>query len=633
MCGIAGAVSLSPMLRPDRERVRRMSGLIAHRGPDADGSWEAPSGRAVFAHRRLSIIDLESGQQPMLDPTGQIGLVFNGEIYNYREVRQELRRRGGHFRTDSDTEVILGLYQESGLECVHELRGMFAFALWDENRGRLLLARDRLGKKPLYYTVEDGCLYFASSLHALHETATRRWEIDPAAVDSFLTLSYIPAPQTIFRGVHKLGAGTMLTVQGAQVDVRDYWSMAEAAEPFAGSYAEAVDRLDELVNTAVELRLRSDVPLGVFLSGGIDSSLVTAVAVRQSAQPVQTFSIGFDHAGFDESGYAARIAQHLGTVHHTFRARADLLHTLPEMVRHYGEPYADSSALATWLLARETRKHVTVALGGDGGDECFAGYDWYRTQARLQRFNRAVPEEVFALASQSLGGALRTALPRSRRAGQIHRGLATLGTRRGAPRFAALRSFVGPEEVRRLYAGELRELRRTAAGPTALLVSRYEECEGSELRRMRWVDITTYLADCLLPKVDVATMAHGLEARAPLLDQEILRFALSLPDEWMVDHQGGKKILKEVLHRYCPPELFARPKQGFSLPLGAWFRQSLNTRIEALPDSERLRSTGWLDPAGIRTLLAEQMAGLRDHSQRLYSLLVLDEWLRQHDGA
>lgn len=629
MCGIAGAVALSDPARPAHDRVARMSHLLVHRGPDAEGSWVSPSGRAVFAHRRLSIIDLATGGQPMLNDSGQIGLVFNGEIYNYRELRKELANRGVPFRTDSDTEVILRLYERAGTDCVHHLRGMFGFAIWDDRLERLTLARDRVGKKPVYYTTEDGCVYFSSTLSALRQTSRTRWHIDLSAMDSYMTLGYIPAPQTIYAEVSKLEAGTVVTFDRGRTVTHRYWDFAAESALPAETFVDAVDRLDEMLHTAVRLRLRSDVPLGVFLSGGVDSSLVTAVAARQSATPIATFSIGFDIAAFDESEYAAQVARRLGTEHHVFRAQPDLLHTLPDMVRHFGEPFADASALPTWMLARETRKHVTVALGGDGGDEAFAGYDWYRSAARLGRITDAVPERALTFARRSFDVMLRNAFPTSRRLGRIRRGIAMLDVRDVAPRFAALRSFVGPSEVELLYAGPLLQARCSEGSPAGtLLTTRYRRAGGSDLRRMRCVDVATYLADCLMPKVDVATMAHGLEARAPLLDHEVLRFALSLPDEWLVDRSGGKKILRAVLSRYLPLPMFERPKHGFSVPLKRWFSTSLRSAVSGLATSERLMETGLFKLSGIQSLVQEHVTERRDHSQRLFGLLVLDEWLK-----
>src|SRR4051812_36617928 len=347
MCGIAGGVAVRAGATPNRDRLRQMSCHLAHRGPDASGWWEAPSGRAVFAHRRLSVIDLVSGQQPMVDEERQIGLTFNGEIYNYRELRKTLSNRGIHFRTESDTEVILQLYRARGTSCVDDLRGMFAFAVWDDTNGALLLARDRIGKKPLFYTTEDGCLYFASSLAALAETSDNHWEIDVGSVDAYLSLGYIPAPRTIYENVWKLEAGTTATIASGALQTTRYWDLARDIEPMPSTMDAAVDRLDEILNTAVALRLRSDVPLGVFLSGGVDSSLVAAVAARQAGVPVQTFSIGFDVAAFDEAPYAAGGASPLGNGHPRFPPQPHPLRPPPARGRHFGRPICGPSAFAT----------------------------------------------------------------------------------------------------------------------------------------------------------------------------------------------------------------------------------------------------------------------------------------------
>jgi asparagine synthase (glutamine-hydrolysing) len=605
-----------------------MADALRHRGPDGEGAWSSRDGRVRLAHRRLSVIDLATGQQPMINQEGTVALVFNGEIYNYRELRASLERDGTRFTTQSDTEVLLRLYERQGVACLDSLRGMFAFALWDDQRERLVLARDRIGKKPLYYAESNGVLYFASALRAVHEASGRR-PIDVSAIDSYLTLGYVPAPRTAFEGIRKLPAATVAVYEGGVQSTRRYWDVARDDAPFDGSEDDALDRIDEIIGTAVDIRLRSDVPLGVFLSGGIDSSLVTAVAVRKSALPVRTFSIAFDDPGFDESAYAAAVARHLGTQHECFHVRPDVMTLLPEYVRHYGEPFADSSAFPTWVLAEHTRRHVTVALGGDGGDECFAGYDWYRTAARLSRIGRLVPSAAASVGSRALARIAAGGGTSTRRARQLGRGLAVISHGEAAERFAALRTFVSEREAEGLYAGPLAEHRR-AAGPSdaARLAALYRECDGTDLRRMRYVDIRTYLADCLMPKVDVATMAHGLEARAPLLDQELVRFALSLPDEWLVDRSGGKPILKKLLARYVPAHLFDRPKQGFTPPLAPWFAGAFRTSLDSMSRSEALRETGWFLPNGIADLIDEHARGHRDHSQRLFELLVLEAWLR-----
>ena len=628
MCGIAGAFGLAPGTQPDPTRVQCMADALRHRGPDGEGYWSSRDGRVRLAHRRLSVIDLETGQQPMVNETGTVGLVFNGEIYNYRELRAALVRDGVTFRTQSDTEVLLRLYERDGVDCLEALRGMYAFAIWDEARGQLVLARDRIGKKPLYYTESDGALYFASALGALRAAGGRR-PVDVAAIDAYMTLGYIPAPLTVFEGIHKLEAATVMTFANGHRSSRRYWDLAPNDNPFEGTQDEALDRIDEILGTAVDIRLRSDVPLGVFLSGGIDSSLVTAVAVRKSTLPIRTFSIAFDDPAFDESGYAAAVAAHLGTRHECFHVRPDVMALLPEYVRHYGEPFADSSAFPTWILAAETRRHVTVALGGDGGDEGFAGYDWYRTAARLSRLGRLVPSVAASVGSRALARIAIGSGSSTRRARQLGRGLAVMSHGEAAERFAALRTCVNQHEAEGLFAGRL-AAHRHEAGPrdATALAALYRDCEGTDLRRMRYVDIRTYLADCLMPKVDVATMAHGLEARAPLLDQELIRFALSLPDEWLVDRAGGKQILKTLLARYVPPRLFDRPKQGFTPPLGPWFAGAFKTSLESMTRSEPLIETGWFAPAGIARLIDEHARGHRDHSQRLFELLVLEAWLR-----
>src|SRR3989442_612476 len=451
MSGMAGAVALKDSARLDRERLCRMAGLMSHRGPDGEGFWAEPRGRAALAHRRLSIIDIAGGRQPMCSDDGRIALVFNGEIYNYRELRQSLSDQGVRFHTVSDTEVLLRMYERYGSEAVRYLRGMFAFAVWDGTRGELVLARDRVGKKPLFYALDDECCYFASTLGALRDTDPRARPVRLAALDAFLTLGYIPAPQSIWDGISKLPAGTMLRVSASGSRSLRYWALEGALKPFAGRFAEAVDQLEDLLTTSVTLRLRSDVPLGLFLSGGIDSSLVTAIAARHCQGEASTFSIGFAEAAFDESGYAERVAQHLGTRHRTFTGRPVMLDILPVLVRHFGEPFGDDAALAVWMLARETRQHVTVVLTGDGGEEGFAGYDWYRTALRLTRWRSVAPK-----AALRRGAAVRSERPWVKR---IRRGLRTLALDE-PERFAALRTFVGPDEAGTLYAGDLLRERR-----------------------------------------------------------------------------------------------------------------------------------------------------------------------------
>ena len=624
MCGIAGAFAVDPHRQVDVERVQQMTDMVRHRGPDGAGIWTADDRSVSFGHRRLSVIDLATGQQPMSDAASGVVVVFNGEIYNYRELRDILRAEGECFRTESDTEVLLRLYLRRGAGFVRELRGMFAFVLWDPRSRELLLARDRVGKKPLYYTLHDGVLYFSSSFRAVQHGAGLQRQVDLLPLFDYLALGYVPAPRTIHPAVSKLQAGTLVRVSGESVQVSSFWDLWQV-EPFEGTWDEAVDRLDELINASVSIRLRSDVPLGVFLSGGIDSSLVAAVASRLSQTPVLTFSIGFAEAAFDESAFAATIASRIGSEHRAFRTRFDSLSLVPQLVRHYGEPFGDSSAIPTWLLSHETRQHVTVALGGDGGDEGFGGYDWYRTAMHLSTLARRVPAAFNRLAA----GWFSSDRPAFGRRGRWLRA-ATLLASDEAVRFAALRSFLDPVLTEQICAGELLRTGKSVwMNGSHPVRAAYDRAEGTALRRMRAADIETYLVDCLMPKVDVASMAHALEVRAPLLDQEVVTFGLSLPDSWISDQRTGKTILRAVLDRYLPRDLFERPKQGFSLPLSTWFMKDLRGLIERLPSSEPLLDTGWFNPDGLRRTVDEHFASGRDHSQRIYSLVFFEEWLRQ----
>lgn len=627
MCGIGGGFCLEHSRRVDPDRVERISALLAHRGPDGAGIFASADGRLRLAHRRLSVIDLVTGDQPMTDESGRYTVVFNGEIYNYIEVRDELRAQGFSFRTRSDTEVLLHLWAAHGIDGLRRLTGMFAFALWDDVTKELVLARDRIGEKPLYWSVEDDVLYFASSFRALRRTSARPARTDPHAVDLFLDLGYVPAPQTIDSNISKLEAGTLLRAGPGGPRVERYWEIEREPEPFDGSYEEAVDRLDERINRSVEIRLRSDVPLGVFLSGGVDSSLVTAVAARHAKDRVLTFSIGFGEKKYDETGFASAVARHVGTEHRAFQLRWDVMGVLPGLIDHFGEPFGDPTALPTSMLARETRRHVKVAVGGDGGDEGFGGYDWYHNAARLERMRRVVPGSI-AVAGTRVLSAAGSMAGGNRAFARARRGMSLLAMD-GARRFASLRSFIGRAEAEALYAGDLAAARNEAAADARdRLAELFAAASGTPLRRMRLVDLATYLPDCMMPKVDVATMAHGLEARAPLLDHGLIEFALRLPDAWLVDRQGGKRILRDVLARYVPREMFERPKQGFTVPLDRWFENGLRASVDVLGDSESLAGTGWFRPAGIRSIVREHLAGQRDHSQRIYSLLVLDRWLR-----
>jgi asparagine synthase (glutamine-hydrolysing) len=602
-----------------------MTECLRHRGPDGEGSWVSPDRRVALGHRRLAVIDLSTGDQPMSDASGRYTVILNGEIYNYLELRRELEASGSVFRTRSDTEVLLQLLARDWHGALQHLVGMFAFAAWDTHTGELLLARDRIGEKPLFYAVDTTDFVFASSFAAIERTRSKTARPDVAAVADYLMLGYIPAPRSIDADIFKVPAGHFVRVNADGVSVERYWQIGEQVTCEWYDYGTAVERLRELLIEAVRIRLRSDVPLGVFLSGGIDSSLITAIAAKASASPVRSFSVGFDVERFDESSFASAIARHVGTDHTTLPARYDVIDLLPDMVRHYGEPFGDSSALAVWAMAREARRHVTVVLGGDGGDEAFAGYPWYRTATRLRALNTWLSAPA-SIAARQLG---RNGVPGVAALARAQRG-ARIVALEDADAFAALRVFYDPLEARRLFDGPLLDrFEQTFASGSTELAALFEEASGSPLRRMRLVDLQGYLPECLLPKVDVATMAHGLELRSPLLDPGIIDIALSLPDDWLIDRRGGgKRILKDVLRTFLPTDLFERPKQGFTMPLQDWFAGPLQARIEQLSRSDALEGTGLIRMDGLRTMIVDQQRGARDHGQRLYHLLMLDEWLR-----
>ena len=625
MCGIAGAAALRPGARPSAEAVRRMSLALQHRGPDGEGLWTSPDGRVILAHRRLSVIDLVTGGQPKTveDGGGRLALVFNGEIYNYLELRAALERQGVRFTTQSDTEVLLRAFRHQGPSCLDDMRGMFAFAMWDEGEGTLWLARDRLGKKPLYLTEHEEVMYFSSSLDSLRAAIGRTPPIDAAAVDDFLTLGFIPAPRTIHEGIEKLPAATLLRLDARGRTTTTFWRPRAEADPVPMS----LDELEAALDESVRLRLRSDVPLGVFLSGGVDSSLITALAARHVGG-LRTFSIAFGEAGYDENEAATAVAAHLGTAHRSFVVREQLLEVLPGFLRQAGEPFADAAALPLMVLAREARQDVTVALGGDGGDEAFGGYPWYRLAKRLHRMGRMIP----SVAAAPIARALRATAPTSTsgvRLARLGRALGVISAASPAERFALMRTFVHDDDAAAWYAPALRDARASHETALERIAEAYEDSGGPPLRRMRWADITVHLADWLLPKSDLATMAHGLELRAPLLDHTIVERGLAMPESRLIDARGGKAPLRALLGRQLPAALWDRPKQGFVVPLATWFRGGLRARIESLPRADVVREGRWLQPAAVTRLVDEHVRGARDHTQRLFNLVVLDEWTRQ----
>ncbi|HEX5473871.1 MAG TPA: asparagine synthase (glutamine-hydrolyzing) [Vicinamibacterales bacterium] len=629
MCGIAGFADGTRMSSADaRARaaadlalVHRMCASIRHRGPDDEGIHvDAGVGLGM---RRLSIIDLATGHQPIANETGRVWVVFNGEIYNYRDLRAQLEAAGHAFRTSSDTETIVHAYEEWGDDCFRRLRGMFAIALWDAAQQTLLLARDRAGIKPLYYTAAGQRLYFASEIKSLIAADAVDRRIDPHALDHFLAFLYTPRDTSIFQGVEKLPPGHYLRWRHGRVERHRYWEIG-AEEPFAGTEAEAAEALRGVLADAVRQHMISDVPLGAFLSGGVDSSAVVAFMAQATHRPVQTFSIGFNDPAFDELEYARIVARHFATDHHELVVEPDALSVLDRLVTHFDEPFADSSAIPTWYVSEMARRHVTVVLSGDGGDELFGGYDRYLPHPRVARFD-ALPVPGL----RRLAGYTWPLLPHGARGKNFLRHVS-----QGADaRYVDSIAFFHPDERRALYSGDLRRALPRPDGE-AFVRERLTRFRGLPLHsRMMRVDFETYLPEDVLAKVDRMSMAHSIESRVPLLDNEVIAFAAALPARFKI-HQGRRKhILKAALAPLLPPGILDRRKQGFGVPLGTWFRGGLTGLFTDVLESPRTRQRGYFDPAVADRLVREHLAGTRDHTLRLWQLLMFELWHREYLDA
>jgi len=629
MCGIAGLLDLRA--RPvNSSLVRGLCNVLAHRGPDDEGYYI--EGPVALGQRRLAILDLAGGRQPMSNEDGTIWVTFNGEIYNFRELRARLEGLGHRFATCSDTEAIVHAYEQYGPACVKELRGMFAFALWDQPRQTLFLARDRAGKKPLFYAEVDGQWAFASELHALLQHPGLAREVDWAALDDYLTYGYVPAPKTIFRGVRKLLPAHWLTVRlrpdgsgDSDVHVERYWQLAYEPK-LRLSEEDAADGLLEVLREAVRLRMIADVPLGALLSGGIDSSIVVALMSQLSDRPVKTFSIGFDDQEFNELPHARRVAERCGTEHHELIVRPNALEVLPTLVRHYGEPYADSSAIPSYYVAKLTREHVKVALNGDGGDECFAGYERYAGGLAADRYGR-IPAAVRRLAIEPLSRLIPAGGSRRSRLRQARRFLEVAG--KPAPeRYLRWIGYVRTGEKAALYSADFQE---QLAGHRAesWLLEMWEQLTAAglgPLDRMLALDVQSYLPYDLLVKMDIATMANSLEARSPFLDHEVMEFCARLPASYKLRGMRLKHLLKKAGAGLLPPETLARRKMGFGVPVGNWMRRELRSWTEDLLLSPRALKRGYFEPDALRHLVDAHLEGREDRSFQLWALVWLELW-------
>lgn len=623
MCGVAGKLNLDG--RPvDPEQLTAMAQLLAHRGPDDQGVYvDGPLG---LAHRRLSILDLSpAGHQPMGSEDGRLWITFNGEIYNFLELRRMLESKGYRFRSRTDTEVLLYLYAEYGPECLRHLRGFFAFALWDAGRRRLFAARDRLGKKPFFYYFDGRTFLFASEIKSLLQDPAVVARPDIQAIHHYLTYQYVPSPWSAFEGIRKLPPAHYLILEDGHLSTARYWQLDYRRKVPMSEPAAAEALLDHL-REAVRLRLISDVPVGAFLSGGIDSSAVVAMMSQVSNAPVKTFSIGFEEADYNELAYARKVADKFGTEHQEFVVKPQAVEILPKLVWHYNEPFADSSAIPTYYLARMTRARVTVALNGDAGDENFAGYDRY-AGARLAHYYDQIPAPL----RRSFEAACRKLLPASANPrGWISKGRRFVESMSGDParRYCRWVSHFSPDQKAALYSPAFRA-QLNGFDSEQILIDRLHGSSASNIVEVILdADVQTYLPDDLLVKVDVATMAHSLEARSPLLDHVLMEFAASLPVDFKLRRFTKKYILKKALTGILPPEILHRPKMGFGVPIDHWFRHDLKSMTYDILLSESCRSRGYFDPTFVRRMVDEHVAGTARWHHQLWNLLLLELWHR-----
>ncbi len=627
MCGICGIVDGSGR-SVNGEALRALNTAIAHRGPDGQGYFEQQG--VGLAMRRLAIIDVAGGDQPIFNEDKTIAIVYNGEVYNYQGLLADLIKRGHDFDTKCDTECIVHLYEDMGDDCVLPLRGMFAFALWDEKRQRLLIARDRLGKKPVHYAVMDGQLYFASELSALLSVLPHQPEIDLQAIDDYLSLQYIPEPYTAYKGVYKLPAAHRMVWERGQLKIEPYWDLNFEPKT-AANEGELIEELRQIAQDAVRMRLISEVPLGAHLSGGLDSSIVVALMAQASSGPVKTFSVGFEETSFSELPYARAVADRYATEHHEFNLSfGNIPSTLETLLAHFGEPFADPSALPLYHLSRLTREHVTVALNGDGGDESFAGYQRYWLDAYADSYLR-----LPAMLTRNLVPALAGALPDGGNGPvgtSLTDGIKRLPQLNEVDRRASLLrwgSYFSPRQKSALWlpniAGALNHDRAQND-----LASIYDRSQArARLDRTLYTDIKSYLTGDLLVKADRMTMANSLEGRSPFLDHVLVEWAAKLPVQYKLRGRKGKYLLRKAFAHLLPANVLNHRKQGFGIPVSSWLRGPLEswTRETLLEPSGAF--AGWFQRDALVRIIAEHQSGKRDHGKRLWALLCLALWARQ----
>lgn len=629
MCGIAGFVS-QHVMSPVHERERahlldQMCRVIKHRGPDDQGMLV--TGAAALGMRRLSIIDLKGGHQPISNETQDVTVVFNGEIYNYRDLHRELKARGHRFQTNSDTEAIVHAYEEYGPACVERFRGMFALALWDEKEQTLFLARDRAGKKPLYYTLTaEGTLVFGSELKSLLQHPEVRREVSHAALDAYFTFGYVPDPLSIYQDIHKLAPGHHLTFRGGAIKIKQYWDFSYEQREEPSLPAEAyLEELRALLDEAVRVRLVSDVPLGAFLSGGVDSSAVVGLMARHMSQPVKTFSIGFHEDSFNELKYARLAARHFGTEHQEFIVTPDICDIVDELVWHFDEPFADSSAIPTYMVSKLARQYVTVVLSGDGGDELFAGYTRYATDQRRRNFAR-LPRVL----RQQLMQPLSRRLPHGAWGRNYLHNIAQDPLDRYLDSVSVFTQLNKQALYSADFQAQLRDGERVLPS-FQLYASRIKSRE--PLDALLYIDSKTYLPGDILTKVDRMSMAASLEARAPLLDHKLIEFVTRIPARLKMKGDETKHIFKRAISDFVPPEILDRPKQGFGVPIQQWINQQLRGRIRETLTGTAARSRGLVNHSYVELLLDEHERNRRDHATQLWALFMLELWQQTFQDA
>ena len=624
MCGIVGIINANSR-SVDREIIERMNRCIVHRGPDEDGFYVNDS--VAMAMRRLSIIDLAGGQQPIHNRDRTKWIVYNGEIYNFQELRKDLEKRGHEFYTNSDTEAIVHLYDEYGADCVQHLRGMFAFAIWDETDKSLFVARDRVGKKPLLYSHQpNGDLIFGSEFRALLSHPDISREVDYEAIDSYLSYICVPAPLTAFKRIRKLEPAHWLRWKNGEIETRRYWQ-PNFSKKIKISETEAEEETVRILREATRLRMISEVPLGAFLSGGVDSSTIVALMAQESSQPVKTFSIGFEEQDYSELKYAKQVAEHVGAEYHEFIVKPDALEVLPILVKHYGEPFADPSALATYYVSRETRKYVTVALNGDGGDESFGGYERHLAMRLAEKYHR-LPKFLRQALVEKLIDAIPTSEIKRSRFRDAKRFVKVAALPK-TERYSHWLSSYRPEDKLKLYT---EDFKREVAGFDSYRIfdKWFSEANGSGvLDATLLTDMMTYLPNDLLVKVDIASMAVSLEARSPFLDHKLIEFAAGLPENLKVKNLELKYLLKKIAAKLVPKEAVYRRKMGFGVPIGHWFRGEMKDFVKQILLSEKFAGRGIANPKYVEKLVNEHIEAKQDHDWRLWILIMLELWFQE----